>query len=437
VQFPDRGLSRAEVLQQLQALRAQDTDLRGGQLFSLLYHAGDEVDRLLHEASDLFLMTNGLNPMAFPSLRQMEAEVVSMTADLLGSSEAVGTLTSGGTESILLAVRAARDLARVDRGVTSPEMLLPPTAHPAFEKAAHSFGLAPVRIPLRDDLRADPKAARQRITRNTALIVGSAPCYPFGLVDPVEDLAAIAAEHGLPCHVDACLGGYLLPHLRDLGQDVPPFDFTVDGVTSISADLHKYGYATKGVSALLYRNRELRRHQFFVSESWSGGLYASPGMAGSRPGAPIASAWAVLRHLGRDGYRRLASDVLDATRRMLAGLRSIDGIEILGDPDMSVIAFTSDVFDVFELADALDEQGWHLDRQQLPPSLHLMLSPVHKPLVDPFLSDLSSAVLLLRSGAPAPEGQAGMYGMLGSATDRSSVRQFMLDCLDGLYQPGA
>jgi sphinganine-1-phosphate aldolase len=436
VQFPDQGLFPAEVLHEMQALRSQDADQAGGRLFSLLYPAGPEVDRLLHEASDLFLMTNALNPMAFPSLRRMEAEAVSMTADLLGASDAAGTLTSGGTESILLAVKSARDLARMERYVTAPEMLLPPTAHPAFEKAAHYFGLAPVRIPLRDDLRADPAAARARVTAKTALIVGSAPCYPFGVIDPIEELAGIGAELGIPCHVDACLGGYLLPHLRDLGHPVPPFDFTVDGVTSISADLHKYGYATKGVSALLYRTSQMRRQQFFVSESWSGGLYASPTMAGSRPGAPIAAAWAVMRHLGRDGYRRLAAEVLEATRRMLEGLRAIEGVEILGEPDMSVIAFRSDTFDVFELADAMDARGWHLDRQQMPPSVHLMLSPMHKPLVEPFLADLSEVVRSLRSGALAPEGQAGMYGLLGSAPDRSSVRQFMLDFLDGLYRPG-
>jgi glutamate/tyrosine decarboxylase-like PLP-dependent enzyme len=360
-----------------------------------------------------------------------------MTAELLHAPEAAGSLTSGGTESILLAVKTARDRARAERGVTDPEMLLPVTAHPAFEKAAHCFGVRAVRVPLDATLRADVAAARAALTDRTVLIVGSAPCYPFGTIDPIEPLAALAAEHGIACHVDACLGGYLLPFLEELGQPVPAFDFRVPGVTSMSADLHKYGYATKGASAVLHRSRASRRHQFFVSESWSGGLYASPGMAGSRPGPPIAAAWAVMRHLGREGYVRLAAEVLEATRRIARGIEQIEGLRVLGRPEAGVVAFTSDRLDVLALGDALAQRGWHLDRQQMPPALHMILSPVHRPLAERLLSDLAESAAALRDGAPAPEGQAAMYGMLGAAPDRSMVRDFMLDMMDNLYQPGA
>jgi glutamate/tyrosine decarboxylase-like PLP-dependent enzyme len=315
MKLPTTGKPRDELLADMRGLQVDDANWRAGRMWSLVYFAGDDVADVLKDAYTTFIYGNGLSPMAFPSLRKLEAEVIAITADLLGGSEAVGNMTTGGTESIIMAVKTARDLARADRpGLGEPEMVLPVTAHPAFEKASHYLGVRPVHIPVTEDFRADVGAARAAITDNTVLIVGSAPCYPYGVVDPIPELAALAQERGIGCHTDACVGGFFLPFMRRLGYEAPPFDFSVPGVTSISADLHKYGYSTRGTSIIMYRNKEIRRHQFFTYADWPGGLYGSPTMPGSRAGGAIAAAWAVLHYLGEEGYLRLARTVMDTAR---------------------------------------------------------------------------------------------------------------------------
>ncbi|MGB9594582.1 MAG: pyridoxal phosphate-dependent decarboxylase family protein, partial [Anaerolineae bacterium] len=271
--LPEKGIPKDEVLAAMRALREKDVKWQDGRLFSLIYYAGEEITDVLKEAALLFFSENGLNPSVFPSLRQMETEVVAISADLLGGdAQTVGNMTSGGTESILLAVKTAREWARAHRpDIRQPEMILPLTAHPAFEKAAHYFDVKPVRTAIGPDFRADVEAARAAITPRTILMVGSAPAYPFGVVDPIAEMAAIAQERGILFHVDACVGGFMLPFVRKLGYPVPDFDFRVPGVTSISADLHKYGYCVKGASVILYRDAALRRHQFFAYTDWPGG----------------------------------------------------------------------------------------------------------------------------------------------------------------------
>ncbi len=307
MQLPRHGQSHDQVLAALSAFRARDADWKSGRTFSLVYYGGEELLCLLRDAFWMYFSENALNPQAFPSLRRFETEVLAMVADLLGHPEAAGTMTSGGTESILMAVKTARDWARVHRPqATEPEMLLPATAHPAFHKAAHYFGVRAVLVPPGADFRTDAAAARALLNDQTILVVGSAPSYPQGVIDPITDLAALAQEHGILCHVDACLGGMLLPFLRKLGEPLPPFDFAIPGVTSMSCDLHKYGYAAKGASVILYRDRALRQFQFVAYSDWSGGLYGSPSAAGTRPGGPIAAAWAVLHYLGEEGYLRMA-----------------------------------------------------------------------------------------------------------------------------------
>jgi glutamate/tyrosine decarboxylase-like PLP-dependent enzyme len=314
-------------------------------------------------------------------------------------------------------------------------MVLPITAHPAFEKGAHYFDVKPVHIPVRDDHRADADAARAAITDNTILLVGSAPCYPYGTIDPIPELAALAQERGIGCHVDACVGGFLLPFLARLGYDIPPWDFSVPGVTSISADLHKYGYAARGASTVTYRDRELRRHQFFTYADWPGGLYGSPTMAGSRPGGAIAAAWAVMNYLGEEGYTRLADVAMKTARRLMDGVNAIPGLSVIGRPDASVFSFAADGFDIYAVGDAMDERGWHLDRQQKPPKLHLVVTPAHEAIVDEFLSDLAAAAAsVAREGAPAG-GRAAMYGMLGTLPDRGAVEKVMRDFMDRATQP--
>lgn len=329
MRLPEKGTARDDLRRRMEELRSADADWRGGKTFSLVYYAGEEVLEVLKDATTAFLHENGLSLNAFPSLRRFEAEVLAMSADLFHGPEAAGSLTSGGTESILMAVKTARDHARATRPeVRDPEVLLPTTAHPAFDKAAHTVGVRAVHFPVGPDFRADVEAARRMITPETILVVGSAFAYPHGVVDPIPELAALALERGILFHVDACLGGYLLAFAEQLGHPVPVFDFRVPGVTSLSADLHKYGYAAKGVSAVLYRDRDLRRHQFFTFTEWPGGLYGSPTMAGTRPGGAIAAAWAVMQHLGQEGYLALTRTVLDTAAAIAAGLRGIPELRV-------------------------------------------------------------------------------------------------------------
>ena len=436
MELPSQGKTTEEVLGLLDEARAGDADWRGGRTFSLVYNAGDDITELQEAAYRRFLQTNALSLMAFPSLQRFEAEVLAMVADLLGGGgTAAGTMTSGGTESICMAIKTARDWARAERPhVHRPEMVLPTTAHPAFHKGAHYFDVKPVVVPAGADHRADVDATRDAMTDDTILVVGSAPHFPQGMVDPIPELAALAAERGILMHVDACLGGFMLPWLERLGHDVPPWDFRVEGVTSISADLHKYGFAAKGASTINYRDAKLRRHQFYVYADWPGGIYGSPSMAGARGGGPIAAAWAVLQYLGEEGFCRLARDTMATTRRFLDGIGAIDGLTIMGRPDMSVFAYTAEGFNVYALADAVERHGWRIDRQQRPASLHMMVSPAHKHIVEAFLADLAEAADAVRGQAPPRSGMAAMYGMLAALPDRGSVGEFVRDFIEGGYK---
>jgi glutamate/tyrosine decarboxylase-like PLP-dependent enzyme len=306
-------------------------------------------------------------------------------------------MTSGGTESILCAVKAARERGREERGITQPEMVLPASAHAAFHKAAHYFGITVHKVPVAADWRADVAGMAELVTDNTVLVVGSAPQYPQGVIDPIPELAELAATVDANFHTDACMGGFVLPFMEQLGEDVPPWDFRVEGVTTISADLHKLGYAPKGASVLVHRTKALRRYQTFVFDDWLGGFYASPGMQGSRPGLPMATAWATLHPLGLDGYLRLTRATLDSRIRMVAGVREIPGLTVLGEPTAQCVAISvapgfEDALDVFAVGDALVARGWHLDRQKPPDSLHATVSAGNAPVIDDFLTDLASSV---------------------------------------------
>jgi sphinganine-1-phosphate aldolase len=435
MKLPATGTPRDELLAGMREAGRADVDWRNGRIWSLVYFAGDDVADLLKEAYTEFFYTNGLGPTAFPSIRRFEAEVIAMTAELLGGGgEATGNMTSGGTESILMAIKTARDIARAERSLTAPEMVLPVTAHPAFEKGAHYFDVKPVHIPVADDYRADVKAAREALTDNTVLIVASAPCYPYGTIDPIPELAALASERNIGCHVDACVGGFFLPFLARLGHEVPPWDFSVPGVTSISADLHKYGYSCRGTSTVMYRDGDLRRHQFFTYADWPGGLYGSPTMAGSRPGGAIAAAWAVLNYLGEEGYKRLVARVMETARKLMDGVNAIPELRVIGEPDMSLFSFTSDAVDIYAVADAMDAKGWHLDRQQMPPKIHVVVTPAHAAIADRFLADLRESAAAVAKDGPAPGGRAAMYGMLGTMPDRGAVAKVVSDFIDRMTQ---
>ena len=391
--FPPQGRSAEELLAELESGRQDDADWRHARTFSLVYNPADPGLEHLQEAVALaYLHENYLNPFAFPSLLRMEREVVAMAADLFHGDARSGRMSSGGTESIFLAVQVARDHARLARSTEVPSIVVPETAHPAFAKACHYLDVTEIRVPVSPDGRADPVAMAGVVDDRTALVVGSAPCYPYGVVDPIPELAELAAERGILCHVDACLGGWLLPFLERLGEPIPPWDFRVAGVTSLSADIHKYGWCFKGASVLVHRNEELLGQQFFVFDRWPGGVYGSATTAGTRPAAPIAAAWATIRYLGEEGYLRLAGQVRDVALRFRAGIDAIDGIHVTGDPVPGVleIASSSDAVDITAVGDVMDDRGWHLDRQQ--GGLHAMLSPAHVAVADEFLADLAAAV---------------------------------------------
>jgi len=436
ISIPSKGIPKDELLSRMELMRNKDADWRSGKTWSLVYYAGEEHTGFLKKAHNMFFSENGLSPMAFPSLKTFENEVIAMTARMLGGDEEVsGTMTSGGTESILMAMKAYRQWARATvPSVKEPEILLPVTAHPAFEKAAHYFDLKTVRAPVGNDFKADVRAAKELITDNTIVIVGSAPAYPHGVIDPIPELAAIAEEHKIGFHVDSCLGGFMLPWLKKLGYPVTPFDFSVPGVTSISADIHKYGYAAKGASVVLYRSKELRRRQFFVYSDWPGGIYASPSMTGTRAGGSIAAAWAALNAIGEEGYMRIAESAMKTAKAIMEGIGGIKGLYVLGKPDMSVFAFASDTLDIFALGDAMDRRGWHLDRQQFPSSLHMMITAAHEKVAEPFISDLGESVEeVIANPKASAEGTAAMYGMAASLPDRKAVNGFVLDFMDEIF----
>ncbi|MGD9187077.1 MAG: aminotransferase class V-fold PLP-dependent enzyme [Desulfobacteraceae bacterium] len=436
--IPKNGLDRKRLLKQMSALKANDADWRNGRSWSLVYHGGDEHTRFLKAAYNRYFSENGLSPTAFPSLKKFETEVVAMMLALLGANgDEVGAMTSGGTESILLAVKTYRDWARAHRPeVIRPEILVPESAHPAFLKAAQYFDVKAVRVALDDQFRADVKAIAKLCNDQTICIIASAPSFPQGVVDPVAHMGAFAATRKIGLHVDACLGGFMLPFLGRLGYPVPAFDFQVAGVTSISADLHKYGYAAKGASAVLYRSAELRRFQFFVATDWPGGLYGSPTMAGTRPGGAIAAAWAALMSLGEAGYLKLAEQTMAVTRQLMHGIEAIEGFYIIGRPDMSVFTFTSADLDIFAVSDRMLAKGWRLDRQKNPDCLHMIVTPNHEQAVKPFLADLREAAEQVRR-KPLSDGQkqhAMLYGVTADVPADGDLQSYLYAHMDNLYQ---
>ena len=409
--FPDQGRPVDVVLADLAGKRSDDVRWRDGRTFGLVFNGGHDVHAVAEQAAVMYLHDNALNPFAFPSLVGIEQEVVAWTAGLLhGPEAAAGFLTSGGTESIQCAVLAARERGRAERGIRNGAIVLAESAHAAFHKSAHMYDMpvrkAPVRRGGDGAWTADVEAMAELVDDDTVLVVGSAPQYPQGVVDDIPAIAALAATVGANCHVDACMGGFVLPFAERLGRDVPPWDFRVDGVHTISADIHKLGYAPKGVSVILHRTKESRFHQIFLFDDWLGGLYASPNLQGTRSGAPMAAAWAVMQHLGLEGYLRLTDVVLrnaDAIREAVAG---IEGLRVLGQPNFHLLAIASDSesadpIDVFALGDALKARGWHHDRQNPPDSLHLTVSNTNTDVIDEYLSDLRECAEQVRGTAAA------------------------------------
>ncbi len=441
--LPETPKPYAEILEELESFRQGDADWRGGKVWSLVYHAGDEFSAFLKKAHNLYFSENALNPMAFKSLRRMEAEVVRMTASMLhGGPEAVGTMTTGGTESILMAVKAYRERGK-KRGISRPELVMPETAHVAFEKAAHYFQVKLKKAPVRRDFRVDVDAMRRLVTKNTVMLVGSAPQYPQGVLDPIEEIAALATGRGVPLHVDSCIGGFVLPFLEQLGRPIPRWDFRVPGVTSISADVHKYGFSPKGASVVVYRSMDYLKHQFFISTDWSGGVYASATMPGTRPGGCISAAWAAMVGMGESGYLEHTRRAIEAHEALRRGIDAIPGITVLGEPDSTLLAWAAEGWDtgnpqvdVYAVAEELSARGWTVDRQQHPASVHVTVTSNHAKAIPQYLEDLAASVAAVRAHPErASEGTAAMYGMMAKVPIRAFVRQGVEKVMESLYAP--
>lgn len=401
--MPPAGTAWDQLKKEMIERGAGDAKWREGKTAVYVFNAGEDVARVQKEAYTMYMSENGLGPLAFPSLKKMEDEVVGMGLSLLhGSEDACGTITSGGTDSITMAVKAARDYALAndftDKEVEGKLNLVAPwSAHPAFDKAAKMMSLEVRRIPLREDLLADVDAMADAIDKNTIMLVGSAPSFPYGLIDPIEDLGKLAREKDAWLHVDACVGGYIAPFVRMNGGNIPAFDFEVEGVSTISADLHKYGYCAKGASTVFFRDKELHQYMIFDCDNWPGGRMITPTLAGTRPGGAISAAWAVMNFLGVKGYREKHKQVTDAREVIEEGVKEL-GFEILGEPQLGILAFSHPEIDVFAIYKQMYLKGWFTSLTTQPKALHLMLSPFHTAVTSVYLDDLKAAMNIVTAG---------------------------------------
>uniref|UniRef100_A0A7I4CT04 sphinganine-1-phosphate aldolase n=1 Tax=Physcomitrium patens TaxID=3218 RepID=A0A7I4CT04_PHYPA len=437
-ELPKQGLG-PQVIERMLEIKKQDKPWEG-RCSGAVYIGGTETEghfRLVNEAYCMFAHTNPLHPDVWPSIPRFESEVVNMTASFLGSKlqasggMVCGNMTSGGTESILMAVKTTRDYMKASRGITAPEMIIAESAHSAYDKAAQYFQIKLRRAPVADDLRADVKAMKRLINKNTIMLVASSPGFPHGVIDPIEELSALALQYNICLHVDLCLGGFVLPFAKKLGYPIPPFDFRVAGVTSISVDVHKYGLGPKGTSVVLYRNHELRKYQFVAVTEWSGGLYVSPSMAGSRAGALIAAAWASMMSLGESGYTQITRKLMEAARNIKLGIPDIEGLYVLGKPDMTVVAFASKELNIYKVNEAMAEKGWSLNALHKPSSVHICVTLQHVDVVDKFLDDLKAAVKYVRDNPGKYEdGMAPIYGAGATLPDRGTIRDILVDYMD-------
>ncbi|MDE3069232.1 MAG: aspartate aminotransferase family protein [Acidobacteriota bacterium] len=427
--IPESGVDRAEVLAWIGEMAgAEDAIARAGRVSGSIYHGGREHFAFLARVFERFAHANVLQRDMYPSASKFESEIVAMTAALLHGEAAdgegddvCGTLTFGGSESLFDVVLVYRERGR-ERGIERPRLIVPVTAHVALNKAAHYLGVEIVSVPVGDDQAADPAAMRAAIDGATIGLVGSAGTYPHGAIDPIGALSEIALEHDLPLHVDACMGGYILPFAERLGGDVPAFDFRLPGVTSISADTHKFGYGPKGAGVMLYRNRALRHLQYFTNTDWPGGLYASPGIAGSRSGGIIAATWAALVTIGERGYLELAERILATTNTLRDGVAALPELRLLGRSPF-MVAFGSEQLDVMHVNDALKERGWRMNALQHPPGLHFCVTApnTREGVAERFLEDLVGAVSYAKGPPPGPSRSGAIYGGAISAETLEQV----------------
>ena len=444
--IPISGRSKESIIEELSMMAEEENaKWKTGQVSGTFYHGGDAHRAFLNDVFSLFSHENTIQFDLCPSMFKMESDIISMTANMLNAEAAaalnpedrvVGTVTSGGTESIIMAMKVYRDWGRQAKGIDAPEIIMPHSAHPAFDKAGEYFGIDMVHVPVEGpDYRVDPAAVEERINENTVAIVGSAGNYPYGLIDPLESLSDIALKHDIGMHVDGCLGGFILPWIEKLGYDIPPFDFRLPGVTSISADTHKYGFALKGTSVVLYRRNHFRRHQYFDVPDWAGGMYTSPTAAGSRSGGLTAATWASMVYLGEEGYMNAARAIMDVSDKMRDGIAAIPELKLIGAPTF-VISFESDDVDVYHVNDFMKTRGWRFNVLQLPPGLHFCITMPQTFVYDipeRFVEDLREGVAYAKSKAGTMAETAAIYGVAGTIDGNQAVTEMVYGLLDHLY----
>jgi sphinganine-1-phosphate aldolase len=440
--IPQKGLARSAILEMMQTFSEREQDRwAAGYVSGAVYHGDQAHIAFLNQVYALQSQSNPLHSDLWPSTTKFEAEIIAMTAAMLGKGQAegteevCGTISSGGTESIMLAMKSYRDYFRESKGIQEPEMLLPVSAHPAFDKAAQYFQIKPVKIPVDEHFAADVSKVAAAINKNTIVIVGSAPSFPHGIIDPIEEMSELALAHGIGFHTDACLGAFVLPWAEKLGYDIPPFDFRLPGVTSMSADTHKYGYAAKGTSVVLYRHEALRHFQYFTATDWPGGLYFSPSFAGSRPGALSAACWASMLSIGEAGYLEATKRIFETAKQLKKGIAGIPELKILGDP-FFVIAIGSDELNIYQVLDQMTAKGWNLNGLHKPPCFHLAITQrqTQPGVADRFIADLKTSVAYAKENELSGEGMAPVYGMANSIPFRGMVSELLKRYIDVLYK---
>ncbi|MCG8336494.1 MAG: aspartate aminotransferase family protein [Proteobacteria bacterium] len=444
--IPEKGRHYEDIYKEIETMATEEnTKWQSGQASGTFYHAGEEHRAFMNKVFALYSHINVIQADLCPSMSKFEAEIVSMTAGML-NAEAVnsdktddqvcGTLTSGGSESILMAMKVYRDKAKTEKGIDNPEVILPGTAHSAFRKADEYFGMKMIHLPCElPDFRVDPKAVEAAITSNTVAIVGSAGNYPYGLIDPMEELSEIALKHKLWMHIDGCLGGFILPWVEKLGYRIPPFDFRLPGLTSMSADTHKFGYGLKGTSVVLYRNKDFRKYQYFTDPDWVGGTYLSPSASGSRSGGLTASMWAAMVNLGVEGYLSIAGDLMKVADEIKAGIETIPELTIIGDPTF-IISFRSEEVDVYHVNDFLKEKGWRFNVFQHPPALHFCVTrpqTVIPGVAERLIKDLTEGVEYAKSKTGTHSDTSAIYGISGSTEGNRMINELLHGYLDLFY----
>lgn len=439
--LPEKGLSKDKVLKEISTLEKMTTvDWRKGIVSGALYNCSPELTQLTTEVYGKFAWSNPLHADVFPNVRKMEAEVVQWTVNLFnGGEDACGTMTSGGTESIIMAMKVYRQIG-YEKGIRFPEIVCSVSAHCAFDKAAEYFRMKIRHVPVDPRTRmVNIKAMRNAISSNTVVLVGSAPQFPHGIVDPIEDIAKLGLKYGVGVHVDSCLGGFVVPFMDRAGFDIEPFDFRLKGVTSISADTHKYGYTPKGTSIIMYANKDLRHKQYFVTTDWQGGVYATPNVSGSRAGGLIAATWATLMYMGLNGYVKATKDIVSTTRKIASELSKVPGIYVLGSPKVNVVALGSDEFDIFRVFEKMTKRGWNLNGLQFPSSFHLCVTVLHtqEGVADRYVKDVRETTKEVMKDPKAKcTGKGAVYGMAQAIPDRSIVGEIAVGYIDLLYKSG-